>query len=150
MEEELLEDFPKLSDSQLRDLTLGVYQLKQAKSYTQEHVSSEGNYEFTVHKEEPGLIRVRIQSRHSSSKSYLLWVSYNTDQDEDCITGWYCQCKAGARTVGCCAHIASVLWYLGYQRHCSDALVAGSDPAELFLNAADDDWDSDEDDKASE
>ena len=60
MEEEALEDFPKLSDSQLRDLTLGIYQIKRAKSYTQEHMSAEGKYEFNVHKEETGLIRVRI------------------------------------------------------------------------------------------
>ncbi|GFR21588.1 hypothetical protein TNCT_14081 [Trichonephila clavata] len=28
-----------------------------------------------------------------------------------------CQCKVGARVVNCCAHVASVLWYLGYWRH---------------------------------
>ena len=66
------EDFPKLSHSHLRDLTLGIYQIKQAKSYTQEHVSAKGKYEFNIHKEEAGLIHVRIQSCHSSSKSYLL------------------------------------------------------------------------------
>ncbi|GFW96898.1 hypothetical protein TNCV_2160331 [Trichonephila clavipes] len=27
------------------------------------------------------------------------------------------QCKVGARVVGSCAHVASVLWYLGYWRH---------------------------------
>ncbi len=32
------------------------------------------------------------------------------------IPGWYCKCKCGARTVGCCAHICSVIWYLGYGR----------------------------------
>ncbi|CAC5387886.1 unnamed protein product [Mytilus coruscus] len=36
--------------------------------------------------------------------------------DEGDIEGWHCTCKAGARVVGCCAHVASVLWYLGYQR----------------------------------
>ncbi|GFU21941.1 uncharacterized protein TNCV_3284091 [Trichonephila clavipes] len=29
----------------------------------------------------------------------------------------YCQCKVGARLVGCCAHVASVFWYLRYWRH---------------------------------
>ena len=83
MEEEALADFPKLSDSQLWDLTLGIYQIKQAKSYTQEHMSVEGKYEFNIYKEEAGLILVRIQPCHCSSKSYLLWVSYNAgDGDE--------------------------------------------------------------------
>ena len=32
------------------------------------------------------------------------------------IPGWYCKCKCGAHTVGCSAHICSVIWYLGYGR----------------------------------
>ena len=86
MEEEALEDLSKLSDSQLQDLTLGIYQIKQAKSYAQEHMSEEGKYEFNVHKEEAGLIRVSIQSRHYSSKSYFLWVSYNSGHGDESIT----------------------------------------------------------------
>jgi len=31
--------------------------------------------------------------------------------------GWYCRCKTGSRTVGCCSHIASVIYYLGYARY---------------------------------
>lgn len=33
------------------------------------------------------------------------------------IVGYYCTCKSGARTLGTCAHIASVLSYLGYAKH---------------------------------
>ena len=33
------------------------------------------------------------------------------------MTGWYCTCKAGMRTVGCCAHIAAVIWYLAIARY---------------------------------
>ena len=36
---------------------------------------------------------------------------------KESITGWFCTCKCGARTVGCCAHICSVVWFLGYARH---------------------------------
>ena len=88
---------------------------------------------------------MRIQSCHCSSKSYLLWVSYNAGDGDESITGWYCHCKAGAQTVGCYAHIASVLWYLGCQCHSSDELPSGSNPAELFLNATDEDCDSEDD-----
>lgn len=37
------------------------------------------------------------------------------------VSGWYCQCKVGARVVGCCAHIASVMWYLAHHRHKTEA-----------------------------
>ena len=33
------------------------------------------------------------------------------------IFGWFCQCKNGARTLGCCAHVASVLWFMGFARY---------------------------------
>jgi hypothetical protein len=65
-----------------------------------------------VHQEDDHLIRVRLQSRHTSSRTYLLWIEYSPTQ----ITAWYCKCRAGARVVGVCSHIAS-LWYLGYARH---------------------------------
>ena len=34
-----------------------------------------------------------------------------------CSKGWYCQCNVGSRTVGCCEHIAAVLWLSSYQRN---------------------------------
>ena len=39
------------------------------------------------------------------------------------LLGWYCTCKAGARVVGCCAHIASVVWYLGWKRWQENPLI---------------------------
>lgn len=84
------------------------------------HLSDDGQYDVYVHKHEDNIIRVKIQSRHVSSKVYNLWIEYNVTE----ITGWYCQCRSGARTVGCCAHIASVVWYLGYRRH-QDAAFQG-------------------------
>lgn len=44
------------------------------------------------------------------------------------ISGWYCDCKVGAKTVGCCAHVASVLWYLGYARNHPYTLVPSKNP----------------------
>ena len=62
------------------------------------------------------IVQVKIQSRHTSSKKHKLWIKY--DSLEGTIIGWYCLCKADARTLGCCAHVASVIWFLGYYRHC--------------------------------
>lgn len=30
------------------------------------------------------------------------------------VTGWFFECKGGSRTVGYCAHICSVIWYLSF------------------------------------
>ena len=50
--QESLPDFPRLILNELRYITLGVYQLKQAKSYTEEYISIVGMYSFLVHKQE--------------------------------------------------------------------------------------------------
>jgi hypothetical protein len=108
--EEIL-DFPHLDEEGLRALTCGTYQLRLSSSYAQEHM--EGDCIIQMHKEEPGLIRIRMQSRHVSSKTYQLWIRYGDGN----IIAWYCKCRAGARVVGMCAHIASIVWYLGFARH---------------------------------
>ena len=68
-----------------------------------------------INKEQEGVLKSQIRSRHTSSKTYNLWIEYSTGLSP--ITGWFCTCKSGVRVVGCCAHIASVLWYLGFERH---------------------------------
>jgi len=47
----------------------------------------------------------------------MLWVQYDADDNDNPITAYYCTCKSGARTLGCCAHVASFVWYMGYSRH---------------------------------
>ena len=37
-------DIPQLNETELRDLTMGVYQIRQAKSYTKEHQTDDGKY----------------------------------------------------------------------------------------------------------
>ena len=44
-------------------------------------------------------------------------VEYDVVSVESPITGVYCTCKSGARVVGSCSHVASILWYLGFARH---------------------------------
>ena len=124
-------DFPRLSFEELNNLTLveahnqlyflslnrffiflGIYQLKQAKSYTIEHLSADGKYAVKIGKHRPDIIKAKIQSRHKNSTSYDVWIRYLAQE----ILGWYCTCPAGARTVGCCAHVASIIWYLSFAR----------------------------------
>jgi hypothetical protein len=70
-------DFPKLQEDDLRQLTLGVYQLKLAKSYSVEHLNTDSSYEMFVNKQDEGLLMGKIQSRHVSSRSHKLWIEYD-------------------------------------------------------------------------
>jgi len=90
-----------------------------------------------VHREREDILRILMQSRHTTSKQYQLWIQYETE-GFDPIKGWYCQCKNRAGVIGCCAHIASVLWYLGYFRHLDNFHQYNSDNYPNFLfDAAD-------------
>ena len=108
-----ISDFPKMNFNKLQELTLGIYQLKQARSYTIEHVSPNGVFMVKVGNERPDLIRAQIQSRHKNLTSYDVYVQYNKNN----ILGWYCTCSNGSRVVGCCAHVASIIYYLAFARY---------------------------------
>ncbi|XP_060085720.1 uncharacterized protein LOC132565127 [Ylistrum balloti] len=124
--------FPVLTEEDLRNLTLGVYQLKLARSYTQEHMSETGGYEVSICKVDANLINAKIQSRHFSSKLYQLWVSF-----DDCnVQGWYCSCRAGARVVGTCSHVASILWYMGFARHLDKSFDFSKDWTQYLQDAS--------------
>ena len=58
------------------------------------------------------IILLRFRSAHKSC-SYYTYVQFTSAQ----IIAWYCTCRAGPRTVGCCSHVATAIWYLSYERH---------------------------------
>lgn len=127
----------------LKVLTAGIYQIKLAPSYVQDKLQREENDEFQVELlrdqnrlPEPGFLRVRLYSRFRNRTRYQLWISYlpNAPVDNNPIRGYYCTCKSGARTLGTCVHITSVLWYLGFARHQEDVHY----PSHALLHAIDD------------
>lgn len=124
--------FPRLNLDYLKELTVGIYQVNLAPAYVQDKLQREDSerFEYDELGNEPGLIRVRIYSRFRNATKYQLWIAYHIDddviqqaneqdlvEDNEPILGYYCTCKTGARTLGSCAHVASVLWFLGYARH---------------------------------
>ena len=63
-------DLPQLYETEIRDVTVGVYQICQAKSYTKEHQSGAGKYDIMINKEQDGVIKAQIHSRHTTSRTY--------------------------------------------------------------------------------
>jgi len=128
---EHLPGFPRLPLEYLRDKTFGTYQVRLAPSYVQDRIQRNPahEFEFETQLNEVGLLRSRLHSRFTNAIKYMLWISFietlpNRQEEEriaqpqqEPIRGYYCLCKAGARTLGICAHVATVLWYLGYARY---------------------------------
>lgn len=125
--------FPRLEIDDLKRLALGTYQIKQARSYYGEHVRQTGSYVIEICTEEieddmplilglnNTLLRARIKSRHVSGRTYFIYILICRDNDVantlDAITGYCCNCLVGRRTVGCCAHVMTVAWYLSWGRY---------------------------------
>ena len=105
--------FPKLEENYFRNLTFGIYLLKQAKSYTKEQLDENGKYTYKFDCCFENIIKVKINSRHSGSLKYFVYVEFDSTDKINPIRSWYCTCKVGARTVGTCAHVTSIIWYLG-------------------------------------
>ena len=60
----------------------------------------------------PDLVRVQFLSRHSKSAQYNATVRFNS-LAEQLIEEWFCTRQTGPRQLGCCSHIAALLWHLG-------------------------------------
>lgn len=129
--------FPMLTMENLILFALGTYQIKQARLYYGEHMRQNGSYSIDVCEniERIGnitddsyfdvnelLIRAKIQSRHHTGKTYFVYIllgqpSDTVDNPINLIKSYYCNCIVGKRTVGCCAHTMTVVWFLGWARH---------------------------------
>ena len=99
-----LSDFPQSTECELRDKTSGCTSLcKLTPVRKSTHPSDTGQYQIMVHKVVAGILKAKIQSKHTSAGSYNLCIEYGP------IWGSFCKCKSGSRIVGCCALNASVM-----------------------------------------
>ena len=90
-------------------------------SYTRDHMTKDGDYVLYVYKQKADILRVMLQSLYPS----------NTNFGFDMRRMALILSKIGIvnvkRTVECCAHIASVLWYLGYYKYIENTSQYHSD-----------------------
>ncbi|CAF3928091.1 unnamed protein product [Rotaria sp. Silwood1] len=80
--------FPSLSEEDVRKICCGNYQIKQSKSYIDEHLQpsylDEDDLEFVVElcDKQIDLLRVRFHSRHSNIKYHIATVQYDDNQEQ--------------------------------------------------------------------
>lgn len=113
---EEFQDFPRLSLEELHKISLGKFNIKSSKGYTDSYLRADNQYHVQVHRQRPGLLKIRLQSKFRGGSCHSVWIEYSATAMQK-ITGHFCECMQGARTITTCGHITSVLWYLGYQRH---------------------------------
>lgn len=123
----ILTDFPRLTREDLILFALGTYHIKIARSYCSEHIKRTGVYEIELYRhqqlisfgveENVMLVRCRIQSRHVRSLTYYTYILCKREDGRHALLEHYCSCIHGKRTLGSCAHVISVIYYLGWARH---------------------------------
>jgi len=62
----------------------------------------------------PLLVKVYMKSRYCSGKYHYIFVLMDKTKTGYLFTEYYCTCENSARTVGCCNHIMTIVWFFGY------------------------------------
>lgn len=129
-------DFPKLTMDDLYYISLGPYQINNAVSYYAQHqkesiflvqkfehkpkhrIPALDYSSFGISITNPLLIKAYMKSRFRSTKSHHIFVLVDKSKTgRETISEYFCTCETGSRTVGCCSHIMTVIWYLGYAQY---------------------------------
>ncbi|KYN23462.1 hypothetical protein ALC57_04098 [Trachymyrmex cornetzi] len=128
--------FPHLTLEDLYSISLGPYQIQNAISYYAEH-QNEGIFlvskfqpdarhrtaairytDFNITIQDPILIKAYMKSRYRGGKHHHIFVLFDKAlTGRNSIKEYFCTCESGARTVGCCSHIMTIIWYLGYGQY---------------------------------
>jgi len=107
-----VDDFPKLTWEELKEIFLGVYQLRIGARYVSQHINDDGDFKIFVYRHSESnsaIISAKLQSRFRSNVKHLLWVKFDSRlSGVKSVQGVYCRCQVGARTIGSCGHIAAV------------------------------------------
>lgn len=164
MEDVEIEFFPRLDMQDLWLYTCGSYAIKMAHSYYADHLNSNGDFEFEMAKPTRSIdfrkygialdwsasifLKVRIRSRHSMSVKYFVYVLVDKNkQGIEALSAHFCSCKVGQRVVGCCSHVATIMWFFGYARFLLDINKPAYSLCDIFYNiASSESEENDEDD----
>ena len=124
-----IQDFPELTEKDLKIFFTGTYQLAQSVSYLAEILTDDNTINLKYHRDSTNILKMEVQSRHVRSKQYRCYIKYNPNTiGYSGILGHYCECANGARTVGCCSHVAAIIYYLSHARYLSKIIR----PAEIL------------------
>lgn len=124
-----IEDFPELTERDLKIFFTGSYQLSQSVSYLAEIMDEENRLNVKHVKETSTILRCDVRSRHINSRWYKSFIDYEPSAiGYSAIKRYCCDCANGNRTIGCCSHCAAIIYYLSHARYLSKIVR----PAEIL------------------
>ena len=92
-------------------------------------MDEENNINLRCLKQDKNILQFQVQSRHINSKIYKCYIDY-TPHSIGCsgIKRHFCECANGSRTIGCCSHVAAIIYYLSHARYLAQIIR----PAEIL------------------
>lgn len=129
-------NFPLFEPDDLKQFTMGSYQIQQAKSYVIEHLKRNGG--FKIFKcpalylnrffsnldclpqcaQNTALYMCYMYSRFRKNSKHAVFVLISPSVNgKDGILSYCCDCRHGLRVVGCCSHVAAFISYMGMRHH---------------------------------
>lgn len=125
--------FPILTMEDMFYISFGPYQINQARFYLHDHIQQNGNVVFQIFstentrkyfenyfegESEPVLIMLMLNSRFIASKTHQSLILINKKgTGHESILEYCCSCKVGKRTIGCCSHVMSIIYFVCYAKH---------------------------------
>lgn len=129
-------DFPEMTERDLKIYFSGSYQLGQAVCYLVELLGDSDEINLEYIKLKPNIIKVLVRSRHINKKTYKCFIEYQPNSiGYSGILRHCCDCANGLRTVGCCSHIATVIYYLSNARYKSRIIKPSKILSQLFSSS---------------
>lgn len=96
-------------------------------------LDDEGNLLLSYLIAKPGIVRFEVKSRHINRKTYKCYIHYDSSiAGISSIKGYCCNCPNGLRTVGCCSHVAALIYHLANGRYRSKIIRPAETLTTLF------------------
>lgn len=111
-----IRNFPSLTKEDIINITLGCYQLNNEGNYLQDTLSKDNGKLLKIRSvnSNESVLRMKFSSSMSKAKHHYAYIHFSYElSGTEAILGYYCDCQSGARTVGTCSHVTSVLVWLG-------------------------------------
>lgn len=94
-------------------------------------LDKDGKLKIEYVKDDTNVLKFKVPSRHISRTTYRCFIRYKPNSiGISGVTEYTCECANGRRTVGCCSHIAAVIYYLSHACYLSRIFK----PAEILTD----------------
>ncbi|CAK9801782.1 hypothetical protein ANTPLA_LOCUS2948 [Anthophora plagiata] len=123
-----------MTEKDLKILFTESYQLSQAVSYLAELMDEESNINIGCLIKNTNIVKLQVKSRHINSKTYSrCYIEYTPHSiGYSGVKRYYCECANGNRTIGCCSHVAAIIYYLSHARYLATIVRPAEILAKIF------------------